>query len=414
MRKQATIAIVTVLSLGMLLGFQNCGSDLPTSYFSASGGSNDIYKVKVDQLAYMSCAEQKDVSNEQNVFFTFRAGAYGDDTGLSLSPEFLAKYPQKRNSELLGILAEDPVIANSQIQFSVRNQSNLAQMFISNGSTDGVDGLDYDFTFGLLGSQELSASLITTNEDHSGWLNYWSPAGVNYDAYFQGTLTYNESEADANAVRNAMIAGGYVLTTVFGEPAKPANIKIPDYTLDDDKTNDDTATASNEAFGIGLKLNFKQPTPLNWNYSGVSYVTMPKRVLASVVEYDLTTPNRSQGTWTCPSNLQFRVIYPDDVTVQDPTGVTGNICSTTLDPASPSADLLRVRNSLPVEDWYVDMTKKCVVPRRSAVGSCYGIDAGTHDTRQVNYKMTSICNPAVVTATASACAHFVSICYKTN
>jgi hypothetical protein len=413
MRKKASIAVLTVLCLSMLIVFQNCGSDLPTNYFSSQGGSNDLYTMKVDQLAYMSCAEQQDVANEQGMFFTFRAGAYGDTAGLSLSSSFLEKYKYKKNREVLSILEQDTIIGGSQIQFSVRKQSNLAQMFISNGSSDGVDGLDYDFTFGILGSEELSASLLTTNSTRSGWLNYWSPAGVNYDAYFQGTMTFNNSESDANAVRNAMTAGGYVLTTAFGDTTNAANIRFPDYTVDDDTTNDDSEVPSNVAFGVGLKLGFKQPTPLNWNYAGTPYISMPKRVLASVSEYDLSSPSRSKGTWTCPTNLQFRVIYPTDATLADNTGVGTPLCGVAEDPASPSADLLRVRNSLPSQDWYVDMAKKCIVPRRAAVGSCYGIDAGTKDTRRVNYKVTTACNPDIVNASADVCAHFVSICYKT-
>src|SRR5690606_26683255 len=121
----------------------------------------------------------------------------------------------------------------------------------------------------------------------------------------------------------------------------------------------------NMALGRGLKLSFRQPQPLNWRYTGGVTTNMPKRALASAVEYDLATPGRSEGLWECPTRLQLRIFYPDDAgpsatSVKDGNGNT--LCDMQVDPGVVTGDLAIVRNSLPASDWYVDMAKKCVVP----------------------------------------------------
>lgn len=397
----------------MMLAYQNCGGELQDSMFDELGGASDIYEVKIDQIAYMSCSEQKNVINEQKMFFTFRAGAYGENAGLRINPTFLQRYKNIKKNDLMDKLMEDTVFAGSQIQFSIRKQTDLSQMFIGGSSSEGVEGIDYDFTFGLLGSEELSASLITTNSTFSGWLNYFAAAGVNFDAYLEGSLTFNESENIAGQVRNFFENGGGMLTTVFGNLDKPTNIRIPNYSFDDDPENDDEIAPSNEAIGVGLKLTFKQPNALNWtpHTNPSPYTGMPKRVLATVTEVNLASPRVSSGVWTCPNSLQLRIVY-NAASHMLIGGV--HVCDYVEDPDPMSDELKTIRKSLPASDWYVDLAHRCVIPRRVGIGSCYGIDSGVGTTRQVNYDFTTACNPDVVNNAAAVCPHFVSICVKTQ
>lgn len=414
MRNKASIAVFIMLSFSVVVLFQNCGVEVPESMFDQSLGSNEIYKLQVNQLAYMSCAEQSNVANEPNVLFTFRAGAYGTTGGLRLTDDFVTLNRLKSDVSVRNTLEEDVVTGGSQVQFALRKQGDLSQMYVNGtGSTDGVDGYDYDFTFGTLGSEEMTAALLTTNSERNGWLNYWAAGGVTADAYFEGSVIFNDSEENAQRVRTFLTTGGGILSSLLASPSEPATVVTPNYSYDDDKDNDDNTVPGNVGMGVGLKISFKQPTLSTWGYDdpGSSvYSAVPKRVLASVTEYNLASPTAATGNWTCPANLQFRIVDHADINLNDASGV-GTLCSEAADPAVLSADLQRVRNSLPASDWYVDMTRKCVVPKRYAVGTCYGIKANTNIRRAVNYNFTTACNPAVVDS-VNVCSHFISICYK--
>ena len=94
--------------------------------------------------------------------------------------------------------------------------------------------------------------------------------------------------------------------------------------------------------------------------------------------------------------MKFRVVRPEDVKA-------GRVvCAIAPDPAIPTSDLLIVRNQFRVEDWYVDMTNRCIMPKKSP-STCYGSGVTT-----VQYAINQTCteggNPA--------CVHYASVCYR--
>jgi hypothetical protein len=133
-------------------------------------------------------------------------------------------------------------------------------------------------------------------------------------------------------------------------------------------------------------------------------VTFPAVAVQNVTEVDLENPtNRvGLGAWSCPSSLQFRIIRPEDL------AEPGANCVKKPDPSvvSPTSALGIVRNSLKTEDWYIDMTNRCIIPKRSSLESpsCYG------NIKKVTYAMGDGC----VEAGEGICVAIASVCYRTN
>lgn len=398
------------------------------------------YELKINQLAYLSCSEQGNVANEHGVFFTFRSGSYGTDAGIRLTDEFLYQTRRKSPTQIMDLLFEDAGTSLARLQFSTRRSGSLASMFVNGDSGGGTEEIDFDYVLGDFGSDEMSASLLTA--PNLSYMNYWPPAGVNKDAYLAGSLVYNSSEFLSNQLRQFFAQDG-VLTWIYADSAKPENVRSPSlYTNpDDDGTNNSTP---NKALGVGLRVSFKQPLVANWyaGTGGTVNLAMPKRVLASVASYDLATL-QSEGSWSCPPDLQFRVVFPEDIwnigdpndpaddSPHDPTNDNNfqanpkgsalvgadlpKLCPQRLDShadntGANAAKLAIVRRTLPVSDWYVNIASRCIIPKKYVKGSCYGIDSGTNQTRSPAYNPMANCNPAVNGPSTGVCGHFLSIC----
>ncbi len=410
----------------MLLAYQNCGTDsgLGNSIFAKSNEFPSPYDLKVNQVAYMSCSEQKDVPNEDGVFFTFRAGAYGEGAGLRLSDSFLYEARREDEFDKMEILATDAPTVMTRVQLAMRQPALLSRMFVNADSNGGLEEQDYDFVFGDIGSEEMSASLIKLAPGQ--YMNYWSAGGINEDAYFSATLLFNGSETLANTVRSSLESKAWALVFGFTDPVDPTAIRtLEDFTLNDDTSAEggnssggssgDTSTASTESvaggspYGVGLRVSFKKPLASIWGL-GEAHPNMPQRVLESIQDFNLENPGSTNASWSCPTSLQFRIIHPDDVFNSDGTTKNASLCAVVHDPAVPSDLLKIVRRSLPAQDWYVNLAQQCVIPRKHVAGSCYGVDQGTQVRRTPVYGFNNACNPALNAGGTGVCSHFVSIC----
>ncbi len=437
MKQKISIVMILSITFVILFSYQNCGVEAPQSMFDSVQKYKVPYETKIDQVAYMSCSEQLNIPNKPGVFFTFRMGAYGEGAGLRLSDNFLYETRRDDSEDRAFKLGEEYVSMNHRVQFSIRAQNNLLGTLFRNGnSTEGIEEKDFDFVFGDLGSNEMSASLVPLTTDE--YLNYWAAGGISSDAYMQGTMVFNDSETIAAQLRS-FLEDDWILTVGYAQPAEPGVLLTrADYASsnkDDDGDGreddaDDDVVEPNEAYGLGLKVSFKQPLPSNWGYTlnraatrplNVPNVSLPNRVLASVYEYDLADPKNIKAQWQCPSELQLRIVYPADKDLDDPyfdndpntqSATVVNLCPDAADPTNPVdlANFQIVRRSLPTSDWKINWARKCVVPKSYVNGSCYGIDRGVtpNVTRTPVYDFTERCDPAI----NPACLHFVSICIR--
>ena len=89
------------------------------------------------------------------------------------------------------------------------------------------------------------------------------------------------------------------------------------------------------------------------------------------------------------------------------------------DPVNPGTDLMIARRTLRSEDWWIDQTKNCIVPKpgRAKEGICYGNDAGApsgDSTNLVNHDFTQDCGFGLNASDLpiGVCPHFVSICIR--
>ncbi|NJL24730.1 MAG: hypothetical protein HC902_05885 [Calothrix sp. SM1_5_4] len=81
------------------------------------------------------------------------------------------------------------------------------------------------------------------------------------------------------------------------------------------------------------------------------------------------------------------------------------ICNATVDRYSNTTQqqaLSVIRRVLRVEDWFVDMDNRCIMPKRTG-DYCYGDLNG----RTIQYGVASCLN-----STTTVCPHFVSVCIR--
>jgi hypothetical protein len=168
-----------------------------------------------------------------------------------------------------------------------------------------------------------------------------------------------------------------------------------------------TPTGGTSVYGRGYNLAFRIPEKnAHFDKSGTHITSaFPAMALSSVTETSMlkgyVVPDI--GTWTCPDSMRFRIVLADD------TSTVG--CETKPDDYGSFPDLRIVRNTLKVEDWYVDMARKCIVPKKPQNGaSCYG------NQRYVEYDLTKTCHLGLTNngPTLRSCVGFASVCYRTN
>lgn len=122
------------------------------------------------------------------------------------------------------------------------------------------------------------------------------------------------------------------------------------------------------------------------------------------------------SSWECGSEYHFKIVRHEDA-IATPT-----LCARSSDAAANAREqeiLDAVRRVLPVSDWYVDMAKRCIVPK--VTGMCYGAIANpTPTTYSVNYSPTTSCNlynpfntgSGGAAGNTNMCPHYFSMCVR--
>lgn len=409
--------IAIVFGLVIMVSYQNCGVNYTTNqpdYFTKK--ANDLgfaYEAAFDQVAYMSCAEQKDIPNDEGVFFTFRMGAYRAGSGLRLTPSFFDYAKKFNDKEKVQLLSSSSLNANSRLMFSIRRRGDYQSMYINqSGAAGGTPEIDYSYEFGVLGTESMSASLIQLPSQE--YMRNWAGAGIDRDAIMEGTLTFNDSETLAANLRQFMQREGAI---VLGYS------EVHDYHLRG-PVSTTTGIATGEVYGTGASVAFKQPSPSlyfqnvsGFTYSGSTLPNVPARLLRSITEVPVAgSSGQVGGSWSCSDNMSYIIVRPQDAI----TTANGTLCKMQGDETYTNIDATTkaiVRKSLKTGDWWIDWDNKCIVPKKFQNGSCYGKNQTTSDPRQVNYDFTAECSPDAEKkradgSTIKVCPHFASICIR--
>ena len=395
-----------IIPMFLVISFQNCSSEVPfgsdEKFLKLVEGEEFPYEATFDQIAYMSCSEQENIFPDEQTFFTFRVGAYRN-SGLRLSRNFLEDTEKLPTEDKVGILLRNFISSGARPQFAIRSAENFQQAFINEGSgIDGTNGVDYANIFTNLGDQSLSAHLLESLP--GAYMNSWPGAPFESQARFEGTMSFYDSEVIANELRSFLSREGMLAITFSDEPGVIA--RGPGY------LNNDERDLRRNIFGMGVQMRFKQPVPIDYqNAAGNRFLNdtpstdMPPRLLSAIEEIRIDRANTEPlRTWSCPPTLAYRIVLRKDAIAQG--------CTMQPDPVNPSATLEFLRKSLFVEDWYIDVQNRCIVPKegRERTGACYGVNSNTSQTHDIQYDFSQPCG--IGPDYTGICPHFVSVCIR--
>lgn len=437
-RKFAAVApaliIILTAALG-IVGFQNCTQPVDTGGADANSilaqKMDFSYEASLDQVAYMSCPLLKG-NFDTDAYFTFRAGAYRSG-GLKLKDDFFDTYQKKTSDRMIELLTQSPANSHTALQVAIRQVGTLNSL-VANGAPKA--NTDYQNMMMELGTSEMASWLVHNGWDEenkaiSGNMTRYMRDGSGRGAHMEATLQFGAAESVMSDVRdNFLNPGRAILAMTFVEPSQggssDTDVRSPStiYSLQNLQPTASPTPRPNSAvaFGTGLQLSFQQPPGAkgliekdslgNSIVNGRQLVAYPSNILSAVTERNLY-PNdtRRVGVWTCPTSLRLRIVRADDLTeggcqrVPDP------------DPASLNtaawAEFKIARNSLRVEDWYIDWAHKCIIPKKNG-SSCYG----ELNYVQYDYLGWGGCDPNSTKESNSlkspVCLAWASICYRTN
>jgi len=387
--------IAVVAAAGTLLVFQNCTSPPEESSLSSAAGSSTSsqnYQLtlplsvtgQLDTVAYMSCSEIKD-SVEKRAYFTFRAGAYSSGTGgLHLTPEFREKTKYYSATERARAFSASEVNGDTRFSLSIRSALDYQSPWISEELRVGEE------IEALLPPLDAAAIAGPLAASAPGTLINYFP-GAHEKRLVEGSLRFYKFENVMKDTRNKLEGGG----NTPGRSLLVAGFSGSSDELNTSLRGPGTGAAAGEAnpvFGKGYFLQFALPA--------VSPQGGERRVLSSVNEVDLQTspPSPTNSQWDCSSTFQFQIVRPEDK-------AAGVGCDATVDRYNSEAEriaLVAIRRVLRVEDWFVDLPHRCVIPKRTG-DYCYGALQG----RTIQYGQLSCTN-----GTTTLCPHYVSVCIR--
>ncbi len=374
--------------VGIAVVYQNC-APTPSGeapWHSVSAPYSFAYEVQPDQIAYMSCSQVK-AGADASAYFTLRMGAYRSG-GLRLSEEFSEKTSRMTVAQKEDSLILSEAHSDTRLQMAIRGESNLQQILVYGGGAK--KGVHYSPVFAPLGTISSSQWLV---ENEGKWTRYL-PGELGLGDAMEGSVIFSETESLANTMREHFRIGGGLLTWTFQEGLGSDNhfARAAEF------------GAGTAVYGRGLHLEFKKPVASRFGSSSV-HTNVPSRVLSAVTEVDLrnTSQPLEAKNWVCPEQLTYMVI-------RNPAQAAIEGCRMNPDPPTMSSELRIARNSLRVEDWYIDQKNGCIVSKKDRSSSpgqdCYG-----YDTDGVHYNLAEDCSVDGNPAGKGSCAHFVSICY---
>ncbi|MGE3759601.1 MAG: hypothetical protein AB7H97_17680 [Pseudobdellovibrionaceae bacterium] len=381
----------------LLLAFQNCAQ--PAQEDSLNSSLEELtpfaYNAQPDTVSHMSCSGMSDAGPDRRAYFSFRVGAYNPATGgLGTRKEFreaMKYYNNDQRARVFGISSKN---SNTYLSLSIRDIKNY-QLVWKEGETRA--GEELDAMLPELDSPQIAGPLAAsgTLSDGSGngsWMNYFPGSGDK--RLMEGSLRYYHFENTMAETRAALHRGDTIMAVSYSGTADSQDTKLR---LPDDHPNDNISLPNNRAYGTGFYLTFAVSSRFT---GGEARVLSPNN---GIREIDLTTNTDKYGNWDCNAAYQFMIVRPED-------NYKTATCNPFVDPnpstlsATDQAALIAIRRVLRVEDWFVDLTNRTVMPKRTG-DYCYGPLNG----RTITYSSPS--NSCANTNT-TMCPHFVSVCIK--
>lgn len=387
--KKAQLFTVFAAFLLIVFGFQNCSAPLPEEngiLNNSSSSSAPVFNTDIDQVAYMSC-HQLGTNFDRSTWFTFRIGGYSANSGLGLSQSFITEMGARKKEDWKARIVAD--YAGIQPVLSVRDVSSPQTIRLPIGLSVPTAGFDHSKLLGVLSDDAIVDEILKDTTKKVRYKRNGAPEG----ARFEGDLNLNFfldglNDVQLRLTQNSVIGVHY-----------PVN----------NKSVIGLRTGSTgQLLGEEIKVVFRNTHP-----AAASNVTWALDFLQS---RDLE-PNGAQATISCPRSLAFKIADPSDLSTNPAeTDTTKIYCERKPDdPNSLTAGdrelLRRARLSLRVEDWYIDWTRKCIVPKKFGDGKnlCYGPASSAV---AVEYDLNKACVASPATTANRACVALASICIR--
>lgn len=420
--------------LVVVVAFQNCSQPAQIATDSVDDKMKFAYEAVVDQVSYMSCPsvmDSKNVVSDPDTYFTFKVGAYRFG-GIGLNNEFYQEFRRKLPERQADLLSKSKANTRTIVQMAVRQSGALNT--VVHGTGNLTPNVGFSNLLSSLGSFEVSqeitrAGFDPVNEVPTGKRVRFIPARKIREvvpatgARFEGKLQFGASEALQSTLRtNYLSPGNWLLSLTFLEPSEsgggPGGSTPDVYVRNPGTIFSNQPNTPGLAYGTGFQLGFSQPIAgakglqertTTGALTGKESLPYPSNVLSQVLERDLLTGvQKDSSLWVCPDTLRYKIVRPGDETEAN--------CTRQPDPAAPwSLEFSLLRNALPVELWYIDVARRCVIPKRALAGSCYGDLAKV---AYVQYNLTDVngCDPHSNADTnrlnSKICAAYVSVCYR--
>lgn len=382
-----------LLGVTVLLAFQNCAQPIENESSSSSleALTPFAYSATPDTIAHMSCSGLPDAGPDPRAYFSFRVGGYDPNYGgLSTTLEFreaMKYYSVDQLARIFGISAKN---SNTNLSLSLRQADNY-QRYFKEGQL--VAGEELDAMLPELDSFQIAGPLAASAPNQK--ISYFP--GASEKRLMEGSLRYYHFENNMAAMRKSLTDREMLMVVGYSDTTDPldVNLRVPD-----DNPYDNITPPSNRAYGTGYFLRFSLPS----NYgAGEPRVISPT---GGVEEIDLATGSSKISNWDCSAAYQFLIVRPEDVG-------KSVVCNHTVDSTPTNqVDLdayKAIRRVLRVEDWFVDLDHRCVIPKRTG-DYCYGPMQGrTIQYPQVGQTSYTCSNPVNGT---TYCPHFVSVCIR--
>ncbi len=395
-------AIISVFLSGLV--YQNCSNPAiaPSNSLASEASKIDFpYDSQIDQIAYMSCNQMVTGGYDASAYFSFRAGAYRAGSGVEVTTAFKNDIHVSGGApaEQASLLAAIAAVATARPQLAIRSFSNFQAPFLATATSTGTDGVDFTTFFTPMDDPNFALAAI--NEVSGDGLKYVrneAPQG----ARFEAAISLNNAYGTVRALEKSINSGVTLLTVTYQGQGGSFSARAPsDYGIS-------TTSSTISAYGRGYQLTFRQPVGASSQY--------PTSTLASVSELNLESRSLPavSGAWTCDPSMQFRVLRSNLT-----SDLKQAVCTMGVDDPN-DAKLAIVRNSFRVEDWYVDMANRCLIPKKTG-GGCYATSVGipinspqqvngTYRNDYLNYSLGSPANPPG--KNTNIFVEMASICYR--
>jgi hypothetical protein len=440
-RKHMSMSISLILGLFVVLSFQNCSDLDNSSVVTVSDVERSVlenlpfaYDLKVDQMAYMSCSGN--FAKQDARSFTIKAGGYFPGSGVGLRSNFLSEIDNLNSDAKTRSLALSTRNDQAGVVMNFRPRSNL-QDYLEPTDENGeitTGKLMFNETQGILLSNERVAKQLIAQGGSGNYLNYVAGIPGLFNKSFDGVLRISQDSATEDLLRN-LLRNTYYLTFGYAESlavqvdtTKPYRFLRSPY-----NTASGDSRANTSVFGTGYVLNFQQ--------QDARMSTAPPRVMTVQSAVNLENNSSVAESWDCSE--RFIVVRPEDASRLsfDGNNTPGNTADDTqvCDTGSDAAPLNindqrrwdRIRNVLPVEDWYVRLPETvgvrskpgCIVPKGNDF--CYDMDELTGGQNNPNIRVAyyrdeflNMASPVINyngtcgPGTFFVCPHVVTVCYK--